>query len=154
MVIPVRHFKEVRATMVFWKQITLAMVIGPCVCSAVRMQNEQQNEIVTQIVGEIVDKVVESCDDKLKGEMMKECEAKYAKEVEVSAKEEERQLAIEHWQLKMFNQTNIDELDELTKKKKGWGPSSIEFVDGGKKMVILRLQGKEMGTPFLIRCVQ
>ena len=36
------------------------------------------------------------------------------------------------------------------KKKRGWGPCSVEFVEGGKKTVILRLKGKEMGTPFLI----
>jgi TPR repeat protein/CRP-like cAMP-binding protein len=41
-------------------------------------------------------------------------------------------------------------LVKAVKKKRGWGPSSIEFRDGGKKMVILRLKGKEMGSPFLI----
>ena len=39
---------------------------------------------------------------------------------------------------------------KVTKKKRGWGPCSVECVDGGRKMVILRLKGKEMGTPFLI----
>ena len=27
---------------------------------------------------------------------------------------------------------------------------TLDFVDGGKKSVILRLKGREMGTPFLI----
>ena len=36
------------------------------------------------------------------------------------------------------------------KKTRGWGPCSVEFVAGGKKTVILRLRGKEMGTPFLV----
>ncbi len=41
-------------------------------------------------------------------------------------------------------------LVKAVKKKRGWSPSSIEFRDGGKKVVILRLKGKEMGSPFLI----
>ena len=41
-------------------------------------------------------------------------------------------------------------LVKAVKKKRGWGPSSIVFRDGGKKMVILRLKGKEMGSPFLV----
>ena len=40
-------------------------------------------------------------------------------------------------------------LVKVNKKKRGWGPSSIEFHEGGKKIIILRLKGKEMGTPFL-----
>ena len=41
-------------------------------------------------------------------------------------------------------------LVKAVKKKRGWAPSAIEFRDGGKKIVILRLKGKEMGSPFLI----
>ena len=41
-------------------------------------------------------------------------------------------------------------LKKAPKKKRGWGPCSIDCHDGGKKTLILRLKGKEMGTPFLI----
>ena len=41
-------------------------------------------------------------------------------------------------------------LVKVEQKKRGWGPCKIDFVDGGQKLVILRLLGKEMGTPFLI----
>ena len=39
---------------------------------------------------------------------------------------------------------------KVTRKKRGWGPCSVECVEGGRKMVILRLKGEEMGTPFLV----
>ena len=45
-------------------------------------------------------------------------------------------------------------LVKATKKKRGWAPASVDFRDGGKKMVILRLKGKEMGSPFLIAPTQ
>eukprot|EP01050_Picozoa_sp_SAG11_P021919 SAG11_NODE_4008_length_2109_cov_1.548756_1_plen_250_part_00 len=41
-------------------------------------------------------------------------------------------------------------LVKVQKKKRGWAPCSVEFVDGGKKTIMMRLKGKEMGTPFLI----
>lgn len=41
-------------------------------------------------------------------------------------------------------------LKKVPKKKRGWGPASIDFFVGGTKVIILRLKGKEMGTPFLI----
>eukprot|EP01043_Picozoa_sp_COSAG02_P051043 COSAG02_NODE_5321_length_4439_cov_5.402765_2_plen_883_part_01 len=41
-------------------------------------------------------------------------------------------------------------LVKFKQTRRGWGPCSIEFVDGGKKNVILRLKGKEMGTPFML----
>ena len=41
-------------------------------------------------------------------------------------------------------------LVKVNETKRGWGPCAIDFVDGGKKTLILRLKGKEMGTPFLI----
>lgn len=37
----------------------------------------------------------------------------------------------------------------MRKTKRRWGPSEVAFVDGGTKLVVLRLNGKEMGTPFL-----
>lgn len=42
-------------------------------------------------------------------------------------------------------------LVRVQQRKRGWGPCTVDFVDGGKKSVILRLKGKEMGTPFLLR---
>ena len=41
-------------------------------------------------------------------------------------------------------------LVKVQRRKRGWGPSSIDFLEGGKKTIILRLKGKEMGTPFMI----
>ena len=41
-------------------------------------------------------------------------------------------------------------LVKVEEKKRGWGPCKIDFVEGGEKLVILRLLGKEMGTPFLV----
>jgi hypothetical protein len=41
-------------------------------------------------------------------------------------------------------------LVKVEKKKRGWGPCKVDFVEGGEKLVILRLAGKEMATPFLI----
>jgi hypothetical protein len=43
----------------------------------------------------------------------------------------------------------------VRKKKRGWGPCDVAFVDGDHTMlVVLRLSGKEMGTPFLIAPTQ
>ena len=44
-------------------------------------------------------------------------------------------------------------LVKVTKKKRGWSPASLQFHDnnGDKTTVILRLKGKEMGTPWLYK---
>eukprot|EP01043_Picozoa_sp_COSAG02_P051042 COSAG02_NODE_5321_length_4439_cov_5.402765_1_plen_522_part_10 len=42
-------------------------------------------------------------------------------------------------------------LVKVEQKKRGWGPCKIDFAEGGEKLVILRLLGKEMGTPFLVQ---
>ena len=45
-------------------------------------------------------------------------------------------------------------LVKVEQKKRGWGPCKIDFAEGGEKLVILRLLGKEMGTPFLVAPAQ